>query len=61
VGQDLLAALCLVLVLEGMTPFLMPGRWRHMVLAVAQLDERTIRVSGLGSMLIGAGLLYLVK
>ncbi|HCO58873.1 MAG TPA: DUF2065 domain-containing protein, partial [Porticoccaceae bacterium] len=34
-SQDFLAALCLVLVIEGMLPFLMPGRWRDMVLALA--------------------------
>ncbi|RLA46923.1 MAG: DUF2065 domain-containing protein [Gammaproteobacteria bacterium] len=60
-GQDFLTALCLVLVLEGVLPFLMPRRWRDMILSLAQMDERTIRVIGLASMLLGAGLLYLVK
>lgn len=60
-GQDLLAALCLVLVFEGLLPFLAPGRWREMVLALAQANERTIRLIGLVSMLVGVGLLYLVR
>lgn len=60
-GQDFLAALCLVLVIEGMLPFLMPGRWRDMVLALAHTDERTIRIVGLISMILGAALLYWVK
>lgn len=60
-GQDFLAAMCLVLVLEGILPFLMPGRWREMMLSLAQVDERSIRLIGFGSMLLGAGLLYFVK
>ena len=60
-GQDFLAALCLVLVIEGMLPFMMPGRWRDMVLTLAHTDERTIRAVGLVSMILGAALLYWVK
>ena len=60
-GQDFLAAMCLVLVLEGILPFLMPGRWREMMLSLTQVDERSIRLIGFGSMLLGAGLLYCVK
>lgn len=60
-GQDFLAAMCLVLVLEGILPFLMPRRWRDMMLSLAQVDERSIRMIGFGSMVLGAGLLYLVK
>ncbi|HBD13395.1 MAG TPA: DUF2065 domain-containing protein [Porticoccaceae bacterium] len=60
-GQDLLAALCLVLVIEGMLPFLAPGRWRNLILTLADADERTIRLTGFVMMLLGAGLLYLVR
>lgn len=60
-AQDLLAALCLVLVIEGIMPFLAPSGWRNMMLAVAQTDDKNIRVLGLVSMLLGAGLLFLVR
>ena len=60
-GQDFLVAMCLVLVIEGILPFLMPGRWREMMLSLAQIDEKSIRMIGFGSMLLGAGLLFLVK
>lgn len=59
--DDFLAALCLVLVIEGLVPFLAPLGWRNRVLALAQADEKTIRAIGLISMLLGAGLLFLVK
>ncbi len=60
-GKELAVALCLVLVIEGILPFLAPARWRHMALTLAQTDDRTIRIIGLGSMLIGTLMLYLLR
>ncbi len=54
------AALALMFVAEGMLPFLSPRRWRAMIASVAALDDRSIRRFGLGSMLFGVVLLYLV-
>lgn len=59
--QDLLAALCLVLVIEGIMPFLTPSGWRNMMLTLVQTDDKNIRLLGLMSMLLGAGLLFVVK
>ncbi len=59
--QDLATALCLMLVIEGILPFLYPRRWREMVSMLAEVDDRTMRVIGLVSMLLGTGLLYLVR
>lgn len=60
-AHDFFVAMCLVLVLEGLLPTLMPARWRQLVLSLVDVNARTIRLAGLSSMLIGAGLLYLVK
>lgn len=57
--QQLFAALCLVLVIEGILPFLNPAGWRRGLLSIAQLRDTQIRIIGLVSMLTGAGLLYL--
>ncbi len=59
--HDLGVALCLVLVIEGIIPFLYPRRWREMVMMLAEVDDRTMRVLGLISMLLGTGLLYLIN
>ncbi|MEK9822610.1 MAG: DUF2065 domain-containing protein [Gammaproteobacteria bacterium] len=59
--HDLGVALCLVLVIEGIIPFLYPRRWREMVMMLAEVDDRTMRVVGLISMLLGTGLLYLIN
>jgi len=59
--QVLPVALALVFVIEGMMPFLSPGRWRQMIVTVAQMEDRVIRNFGLGSMLFGLFVLYLVN
>jgi hypothetical protein len=59
--HDLAKALCLVLVIEGIIPFLAPARWRNLVQLLAQVDDRTLRIVGLVSMALGVGLLYLLK
>ncbi len=59
--QVLPAALALVFIIEGMMPFLSPGRWRQMIVTVAQMEDRVIRNFGLGSMLFGLLVLYLVN
>jgi len=61
VWQDLLAALALVLVIEGMVPFLNPQSLRRMLETVSQLDDRTLRITGLVSMLCGVVMLYIVR
>lgn len=59
--QDLLAALALMLVLEGILPFASPRGFRNLVRAVSETDDRSLRVSGLVTMLAGLALLYLVR
>lgn len=59
--QDLLAAVALMLVLEGLIPFWNPGALRNMLEMLARLDDRSIRLAGLASMLTGVLLLYAVR
>ncbi|TXS89237.1 DUF2065 domain-containing protein [Parahaliea maris] len=54
-------ALALVLIIEGVLPFLSPAAWREMLQTVGRLDDRVIRKIGLGSMLAGLLLLYWVN
>lgn len=59
--HELGVAICLMLVIEGVIPFLYPRRWRDMVTMLAQVDDKSVRIMGLVSMLIGTALLYLVN
>jgi len=59
--NELAIAFCLVLVIEGIMPFLYPRRWRALAMMLADVPDRTMRVVGLVSMLTGTLLLYLVR
>ena len=56
--QEISIALCLVLVLEGVLPFLSPQRWRESVVLLSGLPDRHLRLVGLASMLLGTAALY---
>ncbi|MBL1140533.1 MAG: DUF2065 domain-containing protein [Proteobacteria bacterium] len=58
---DLLTALALVFVFEGLMPFINPESMRKVYLLAAQMDNQTLRFLGVTSMLIGLILLYVVK
>ncbi len=58
--EQLFPALALVLVIEGMLPFLSPSGWRQAMAQAAQLSDRVLRGIGLASMLVGVLILYLV-
>lgn len=59
--NDLWSALALVLVIEGLMPFLLPGGFRRTMASVAQLPDRQLRTVGLISMSLGVLLLYVVR
>ena len=58
--QVLPVAIALVFIVEGMLPFISPNRWRTLLVMVEQMDDRMIRNVGLGSMLFGVVILYLM-
>ena len=51
--SDLLAALGLFLVLEGIAPFINPGGVKRGLARLLQVRDRELRIAGLGSMLVG--------
>ncbi|MEK9625352.1 MAG: DUF2065 domain-containing protein [Gammaproteobacteria bacterium] len=59
--QDLFAALALVLVIEGIIPFVSPGRFRRLVAALTFFDDRQLRIAGLAAVVIGLALLTIVR
>lgn len=56
----LLKALCLVLVIEGIPLFLAPHRMRAAAAMLLQLNDRSLRIIGLTSMLLGATLIFIL-
>jgi uncharacterized protein YjeT (DUF2065 family) len=59
--SDLGAAFALYLVLEGLLPFLNPGGAKRTLSLLSQMDERALRRIGLGSMIAGCVVLFLVR
>lgn len=56
--EALFAAFALMLVLEGLLPFVAPAVWRKTFLRIAALSDGQIRFVGLSS--IGVGLILLI-
>ena len=59
--QELGIALALLLVIEGIMPFISPKALRESLLTMAALSDRTLRIGGLVSMLLGVLMLYLIR
>jgi uncharacterized protein len=51
--SELLAALRLVLVVEGLMPFLAPKAWRETMMKVAQFNDGQLRMVGLICIVLG--------
>jgi uncharacterized protein YjeT (DUF2065 family) len=60
-GTTFLMALALMLVIEGVLPFLAPSVWRDTFRRITQLSDGQIRFVGLTSMLIGLLVLVLAR
>jgi uncharacterized protein YjeT (DUF2065 family) len=58
---DLGAALALVFVLEGIFPFLSPAGTKRALARILAFGDREVRIAGLGSMLVGVVLLFLIN
>ena len=59
--NSLLIAFALMLVLEGLVPFLAPSTWRDSFRRLIQLTDGQIRFIGLTSMLVGLILLMVFR
>lgn len=57
-GKLLLTALALMLVIEGLLPFLAPGFWRETFRRITEMSDGQLRFMGLTSMLAGLLLLF---
>jgi len=58
---DLAAALGLMLVIEGILPFLSPGRIRRAFARLAEQGDAALRVAGAISMLAGVAVIWLAR
>ncbi|MGE0371388.1 MAG: DUF2065 domain-containing protein [Gammaproteobacteria bacterium] len=59
--QDVAGAVALILVIEGILPFINPAAMRRALLSLARMDDHTLRFTGITCMLAGVVILYLIK
>lgn len=59
--QLLLSAFALMLVIEGILPFIAPGAWRETFRRLTEMSDGQIRFIGLTSMIVGLLLLYFAR
>jgi uncharacterized protein YjeT (DUF2065 family) len=52
-GTTFIMALALMLILEGVLPFLAPNLWRDTFRRITQMSDGQIRFVGLSSMIVG--------
>ena len=55
-----LTALALVLVIEGLLPFISPKLWRKLLLLAVYQNTRAVRFTALSMMLLGVLILYIL-
>lgn len=60
-SQDLLAALCLVLVIEGLVLFAGPGAWKRFAAQVQEIPDRVLRSWGGAMVVLGLVALQFVR
>jgi hypothetical protein len=60
-GTTLIMALALMLILEGVLPFLAPNLWRDTFRRITQMSDGQIRFVGLSSMIVGLLILLWVR
>jgi uncharacterized protein YjeT (DUF2065 family) len=58
-ADNLLTAFALMLMIEGLLPFLLPAAWRETFRRLIELSDGQLRFIGLASMLAGLVLLYI--
>ena len=58
--EILLAGLAMMLIFEGIMPFVSPRSWKETFRKIAELADTHLQIGGLISMLTGLALLYIV-
>ncbi len=60
-SSDLAAAFGLFLVFEGIAPFVNPQGVKRALARLIEVRDRELRIAGLGSMLVGVIILFVVR
>jgi len=59
--SEILTAIALLFVIEGMLPFIRPSRYKQLVAQIVRLSDNQLRLTGLSAMIVGLVLLFFVR
>ena len=59
--QDLLTGFSIYLIIEGMIPFAGPNLFRQSVVRIAQMDDTSLRLTGLTVAVVGLIMLFIIR
>jgi uncharacterized protein YjeT (DUF2065 family) len=59
--SEILTAIALLFVIEGMLPFIRPSRYKQLVAQIIRLSDSQLRTYGLTAMIAGLLLLFFVR
>jgi uncharacterized protein YjeT (DUF2065 family) len=59
--SEILTAIALLFVIEGMLPFVRPSRYKQLVAQIIRLSDSQLRTYGLTAMIAGLLLLFFVR
>jgi uncharacterized protein YjeT (DUF2065 family) len=59
--SEILTAIALLFVIEGMLPFVRPSRYKQLVAQIIRLSDSQLRTYGLTAMIAGLVLLFFVR
>lgn len=54
IEHPIIAAIALVMIFEGVLPFIAPKAWKNMLLQLAQMEDTHLRIFGVIMMVTGA-------
>lgn len=61
IEHPIIAALALLLIIEGITPFISPQAWRQLLSQLIQMSDKSLRIMGAVMMLTGAIIFKLIQ
>jgi uncharacterized protein YjeT (DUF2065 family) len=59
--SEILTAIALLFVIEGMLPFVRPSRYKQLVAQIIRLSDNQLRTYGLTAMIAGLLLLFFLR
>lgn len=57
----LFTVLGMMLIFEGIVPFIRPAKWKRILILIAQFDDYRLRIAGFILMMAGLAIVYIAR